>query len=241
MLKTSKILVLGFGATTLALGAYIIYDKYIATKKVENQKKEISVREFDTLPEKDSSLDKLNKILADNSKSESEVPIKNDIVIESYENIDKNSPLYDSLVKAGSVKDVNANKNNEFRNSEGNTIIKADKFLDRKTLAIKGYTYSKNNTDSLLNTLVNLKPSNNGKLVLEFWESPINFKGYRLGKDKLIVFGIVPNEVSLIKYKNDLYLSTINNIYLIKPCSEFCNLRPIKDKAMCAEIMRNAN
>jgi hypothetical protein len=51
----------------------------------------------------------------------------------------------------------------------------------------------------------------------------------------------VPDDVKLVKHKNEIYLVTINNVYLVKACSDFCALKPIKDKAVCAEVMSHVN
>lgn len=239
MLKTSKILVIGFGATTVALGSYIIYTKFFNSANTIVKPINNSNRVFDTIPEKDSSLDQLNKILSDNNDAKNNIVEKNNVVVETYENIDKNSSLYDSLVKAGSVTDVNAKNDNNIL--ENKTIIKADRFLAKRVISIVGYNKNKTSADSLISTLIDVKPTTNGKITLEFWESPIHFKGYRLGKDKMIVFGITPDDVNIIKHKNELYLVTINNVYLVKPCSDFCQLKPIKDKSVCADVMSHVN
>jgi hypothetical protein len=237
MLKTSKILIIGLGATTVGLGSYVVYTKFFNQQNQIVKVKNNSTKDFDTIPEKDSSLDALNKILSDNNDSKSLLVAKNNVVVETYENIDKNSALYDSLVAAGSVVDINVKKETNVNDSK--TIIKADKFIAKETFIIIGFT--KNNNDSLMNSLIDVKTGGNGKLTIEFWESPVNFKGYRLGKDKMIVFGIVPDDVKLIKHKTDLYLVTINNVYLIKPCNDFCALKPIKDKSVCADVMSHVN
>lgn len=237
MLKTSKILIFGLGATTVGLSSYIVYTKFFDQPKSVVKQENKSTRDFDTVPEKDSSLDALNKILADNNDAKNTVIEKNDVIVETYENIDKNSALYDSLVAAGSVKDVNA-KNVKIVN-DNKTIIKADRFVAKKVVSIIGYI--KNSNDSLMNTLIDVKAGGNGKIAMEFWESPINFKGYRLGRDKMTVFGVVPDDVKLIKHKNDLYLITINNVYMVKACADFCALKPIKDKAVCADVMSHVN
>lgn len=239
MLKTSKILAIGFGTATVVMGSYIVYTNFFKDQQKKQEPVVKSTKVFDTVPEKDSSLDKLNRILADNNEAKNNVQVKNDFVLETYENIDKNSSLYDSLVAAGSVTDVNVKT--EKKDFEGKTIIKADKFVGKKNISIIGYNSNKNSADSLVSTLIDVKHVNGGKITVEFWESPIHFKGYRLGRDKMIVFGISPDDVSLIRHKNDLYLVTINNVYLVKPCSDFCQLRPIKDKAVCADVMSHVN
>jgi hypothetical protein len=240
MLKTSKILVVTLGISTLAMGAYITYTKFFAVQK-KVTKKRVTHRNFDTVPEKDSSLDKLNKILADNNAAKYEIKIPTSPEIETYENIDKNSTLYDSLVKAGAVTDPNAKVELEKSIFSENKVIKADKFIMKKLFPILGYVPQKNETDSLLNSMIDVKTPGKGKITLEFWESPVNYKGYRMGRDKMIVFGILPDGVKMVKHGTDLYMVTLNNVYLVKPCTEFCDLKPIKDKSVCAEVMSHVN
>ncbi|HLP13439.1 MAG TPA: hypothetical protein VK177_15990 [Flavobacteriales bacterium] len=240
MLKTSKILVITLGISTVAMGSYIVYTKFFAsTKKV--QKPRIVHRNFDTVPEKDSSLDKLNRILADNNAAKYEVKISRAPEIETYQNIDRNSKLYDSLVKAGAVVDPNANVTVEKNVFRENTVIKEDKFILKKLFPIFGYVPAKNNTDSLLNAMIDVKTPGKGKITLEFWESPVNYKGYRMGRDRMIVFGILPDGLKMVKHGPDLYMVTLNNIYLVKPCTDFCDLKPIKDKSVCADVMSHVN
>ncbi|HYG51838.1 MAG TPA: hypothetical protein VD905_13095 [Flavobacteriales bacterium] len=241
MLKTSKILVTVLGISTVGMGSYIAYTTFFSSPKKTVEKQKPGHRYFDTIPEKDSSLDKLNKILADNNAAKYEIKIPAGSGIETYENIDKNSRLYDSLVKAGSVVDPNANVTVEKSVFSENTVIRADKFIMKKLFPVLGYVPQKNNTDSLLNTMIDVKTPGKGKITLEFWESPVNYKGYRMGRDRMIVFGVLPDGVKMVKHGADLYMVTLNNVYLVKPCTEFCDLKPIKDKAVCAEVMSHAN
>lgn len=241
MLKTTKIIISGLGIATLATAAYFTYTNYNKKKVVVN----IPIRtgkSFDTMPGRDSSLEKLNKILSDNQEAKNNVASTIDpSIIETYENIDKNSALYDSLMRAGEVVSINENSEKPVGKSGLYETIRAEKFLEKKNILIKGEKSKVSSTDSLAANLAEVKSSSSSSIMVEFWESPVNYKGYRLAKNKMILFGIIPENIQLIRYNGELYVATINNVYLVKACADFCKLNPIKDKSICAEVMRYAD
>ena len=46
------------------------------------------------------------------------------------------------------------------------------------------------NKDSLLKEALGINETMPSKLLVEFWESPLNFSGYKLSKAKLILYGM---------------------------------------------------
>lgn len=240
MLKTTKYILTGVGVSAAGTGIYFVVNHYLSAPKKIAPVVNHPTRYYDTVPEPDSTLDKLNKILKDNRDITEHTKHISPISVEVYENIDKNSRLYDSLVQAGyisKVEDEAAVHHKEiFENTQS---IKGDKFLSKRILRIFGKDESEPK-DSLTGALAGIKPAGS-KMFIEFWESPVNYKGYRLGRDKMIVFGIIPDEVKMVKYNGNLYLVTINNIFEVNPCTDFCQLRPIKDKALLENIMKHAN
>lgn len=239
MLKTSKILWFGIGGATVATGSWLAWQTWGRQPEVKPLKNE-KVKVFDTIPDRDSALDKLNKILADNKNASGAKTNSREVVVENYENIDKNSQLYDSLVQAGLVVDVNNETTIEKRIFENNTVIKADKFISRKELKVLGIKEG-SSKDSVLNNLAEIRYYKRNRISVEFWESPVNYKGYRLGGDKMVLFGIMPEGVNLVYHNAILYLTTLNNVYMVKSCSDFCQLKPIKDQTLCSEVMRHVN
>lgn len=237
MLKSSKIIIFCIGGIALAAGSYFAFFNG-SGKKVVVQKNKIK-KQYSTEPRVDSNLNKLNQILSDNKEAMNTDYQKGTVVLETYENIDKNSSLYDSLVQAGLVKDVNANEPAPINRFGKDDVLKADRMLAKQNVKIiggKGTT-----SDSLASSLADVKVSSKQQMTIEFWESPVNYKGYRLGKDKMIVFGVIPSDVKLVMHEGEMYLITINNIYQVKPCSDFCKLQPIKDQRLLTSIMRHVN
>lgn len=83
--------------------------------------------------------------------------------------------------------------------------VKKDELIKVITLDIEKKTIDNiNKTDSILNNLAGVQ---NKKLVtkmlVEFWQSPINYKGYQMTKNKLVVFGLNPDEAKKMLIQND--------------------------------------
>lgn len=73
---------------------------------------------------------------------------------------------------------------------------------------------------------------------IEFWNSPINYSGYRLGKNKLILFGIgVADTIALYGLEETVYLSTPKGLYELNRCDQFEKLRIIVDEDFVSSIV----
>ena len=235
MLKSLKIIIFCIVLLGVSTAMYFMFFNNNSSKTKLLSK---IPKEYSTEPRVDTNLNRLNKILGDNKKALNLNSRKSNPIIETYANIDNDSKLYDSLVQAGLVKDVNNNTVVVVNEFGKNDRIKTDKLIGRTVVTIKKKKISQH--DTLASSLADIKPISN-KMEIEFWESPVNYKGYRLGKDKMIVFGIINQDIKLVMMDKDLYLITLNNLYLIKPCSDFCKLNPIRDKELCTTIMQYAN
>lgn len=76
------------------------------------------------------------------------------------------------------------------------------------------------------------------QLEVEFWSSPINYSGYRLGKNKLMIFGIRANDpISLYGKEETIYLHTSKGLFELNRCDEFEQLRIITDQEFVSSIV----
>ncbi len=74
-------------------------------------------------------------------------------------------------------------------------------------------------------------------IFIEFWETPLQSKGYLKGKNKIILYGItLHNFVSLKYYNNVVYLKYLNQYYPLEFTSEFKSLKPVSDLALIEEL-----
>ncbi len=135
-----------------------------------------------------------------------------------------------------------ANQNNEYlsdtSNNETNSnlsddiVIAKDELLFTRVVKIEGMNGGNSKKDAVLDSLlINDKtkklPTNFVKV--EFWRSPINYKGYKFSNNKLILFGIYRYEdVTLESRNNKIYLNYANTFYLIEKADDFQPLMAVK-------------
>ena len=98
-------------------------------------------------------------------------------------------------------------------------IVRKDELLSTKTFEVINLNPSANRTnakDSLLQKVSGIKDDKNNSqqfFNIELWQSPLNYKGYKMSKYKIILYGIESSDGlkivkldDIIPYKIILYL-----------------------------------
>ena len=92
--------------------------------------------------------------------------------------------------------------------------INSDKKLSSLVLNIIYLDEQKTSkSDSLINEMINAQPTKNKTIILEFWESPLNYSGYKMSKTKIIAFGLNPQFDYKLYVKNKQYFLNFEHIY----------------------------
>jgi len=118
--------------------------------------------------------------------------------------------------------------------------VARDKLIMKKqieALSVNASTEKTNtNIDSLLIGGKSTKEEKN-KYTVEFWESPLNYKGYKKTKNVVVLFGIKQlDEVELKLINNDLFLCLYDNFYALENTSEFKNLIPLNNQHIINQL-----
>lgn len=197
-------------------------------KKVENKPKPASVKRAD----KDNSD---NKILTDtllkdenDNFSGKELPEPNEkkLALELFK---------DTL---GS----DSSKISESIQEEEDIIVRKDELLFTKNIYINDLNKSDptNKKDSLLQILRGGKEfSPSSFVVVEYWKSPINYKGYKMGKNKVILFGLQNSEKSQIFRLNDnLYLKNNDKLYKLDNSAEFNSYDVVTNQNILNQMLK---
>lgn len=89
----------------------------------------------------------------------------------------------------------------------GDYVVLRDQLLSTNKVNIihKSQT-SGDQASDVLNDRINTDNLFAENIMVEFWESPIDYQGYRLNKTKLILFGINPNESFELINQNEGFL-----------------------------------
>lgn len=184
---------------------------------------------------------KLKDLLAFHSKDASRVNDENKQIV-----VSKNDPIQiplpdrkDSLTLkdtevTGTLKKVyEESNNNNSINEEINNYITADdddmivyrdKIVYSKYIKVKGLAEINNyGIDLLDSVLMNSNRSEEGDLLMiEYWQSPVNYKGYKLSYNKLIVFGVDDYEKSTVKIINgDICFFAGKACYILENTDDF--------------------
>lgn len=76
--------------------------------------------------------------------------------------------------------------------------------------------------DSVVKDLLGIEETHPSKLMVEFWESPLHFSGYKLSKSKLVMYGM-PAQYEYLLYRTPdrYFLFSQNFYYSLKETEEF--------------------
>ena len=78
--------------------------------------------------------------------------------------------------------------------------------------------------DTLIKELMGITESKVKSIVVEFWESPLGFSGYKLSRKKLVVYGLSPQlDYDLYKKEKYYYLSAHEVYYEMRETQDFLN------------------
>jgi len=99
--------------------------------------------------------------------------------------------------------------------------------LEQDTLETGETSLTKNTTEKIFPSggLPDDENKKSENYNVEFWVSPVNYKGYKLIDDKLILFGIeVPDAVQLFSKREKLWMKYGQGFYALKPTEQFESL-----------------
>lgn len=121
-------------------------------------------------------------------------------------------------------------------------IIRKDELLNVRTIELKNLNVplGKNRTDSLLEKLSDIKDDKhavNKYVQIEFWRSPLNYKGYKLSKYSVILYGI-PDTENLKLYTLDdvLYLKNSSTVYKLEYNGDFKPFERVVDEGLLSNL-----
>jgi hypothetical protein len=128
---------------------------------------------------------------------------------------------------AASIVDTTSSPNDTLNNNY--ETIRKDELLETRLIEISSNKINKvNANDSLLADVANVPASASNVLrtiTVEYWQSPINYKGYKMTANKLIIFGLSPDEpLSITELNNDVFLKHANNVYKIVLTTDYKSL-----------------
>jgi hypothetical protein len=120
-------------------------------------------------------------------------------------------------------------------------VVKKDEMVTSKTMQVIQLTpaATKNSKDSLLQKVSGIKEDNNSKQLfnIEFWTSPLNYKGYKMGKYKLVLYGVnATDDIKIYRLDDVIYLKNASIVYQLDYVSDFKYYERITDETILSKL-----
>ncbi len=170
------------------------------------------------------------------SEAKEKKPKQKYTVAESDEEVEEKNTLV-----ADSTKGVKDSLTLENPNSD-EVVVRKDELISTKTVEVLNLDPVAKMTgkDSLLQKVSGIKDDRNSSkqyMNLEFWTSPLNYKGYKMSKYKLILYGISsPEGMKIFKLDDVLYMKSASLVYRFDPSGEFKPYERISDESVISRL-----
>lgn len=146
----------------------------------------------------------------------------------------------DTLAGKG-IKDTVVHTENNV--SQEDIVIRKDELLQSKTIEVLNLEMplnTSNSKDSLLQKVSGVKDDKVGgkQLVhIELWQSPLNYRGYKMSKYKVVLYGMQSAEgLKLYTLGNDTYLKSGSTVYKLENTNEFKPYERVSDEALISKL-----
>lgn len=121
-------------------------------------------------------------------------------------------------------------------------VVKKDELIGSRDFTVINLEEqdASNPADSLLEKTSGIKDQ--GKKILaalkvEFWQSPINYKGYKMTKNKIVLFGINPEEnLKLFHTEDVIFLKHNQNYYRLYFTDEYKQFEKVTDALLISKL-----
>lgn len=246
--EKSQTFIIGFMAGLLVAGGFFIlklddyfkelnfYKNIAKTFHQDSKNKEASFKSEEIEPVKEKKI----KSNATKNKPNSNIDTTNLITKETTIVLNADTlfrPLGpDSL-------EIKTTANNTTITTSEDIIVKKDELLSTKTIEVINLSATashKNSKDSLLQKVSGIRDDrSNAKqfINIELWQSPLNYRGYKMSKYKITLYG-VPSIEGLKLYTIDdvVYLKNGSMVYKLENSSEFRPYERITEENLISKL-----
>jgi hypothetical protein len=128
---------------------------------------------------------------------------------------------------------------------DSNIVVMTNQLVSVKSLPLKkmdSLTSAQkinSRSDSAIASMSNVDAENDPAFYrIEFWQSPLNFKGYKMSKGKIILYGINSNAaMRLVKWDDEYYLMSNQSVYRVVYTDDYKPFEKVVDKTVLKKII----
>lgn len=185
----------------------------------------------------DDYIKKINKPSIDNIKIV-EQTVKED------SDTDKKSKKENGDDKEKHKPSINTKNSPNINYSEVDELLKEEaiKVAQEELLSVKNIKVinldTRSKKDTLTGQLAGVTSSDYPNMFfVEFWKTPLNSKGYRMTRNRVILYGLSDfSSITIYKVDDNYYLKNDDLVYKISAGTEFKPMEPVNDSELLARI-----
>jgi hypothetical protein len=140
-------------------------------------------------------------------------------------------------IDLGKSKKVNYREVDSLIKEDDGINVATEELLSVKSVKVIKIGDNISGNDSLAAKLANVKEENSDLYFIEFWKTPLNSKGYRFSKNKIMLYGFLDyNNVLLYELDNAYYIKSSDQVYKLFYGGDFRQLERVVDTELLAKI-----
>ena len=130
---------------------------------------------------------------------------------------------------------VNYKEVDSLLKEENEVKVAKEELLSVKNLKL--IDLDKNVKDTLAAKLAGVNEDNTTLFFVEFWKTPLNSKGYRMTKNRIILYGFSDfSSMNLYKVDDNYYLKSEEQVYKLSGNADFMPMERVSDSDLLAKI-----
>jgi hypothetical protein len=132
---------------------------------------------------------------------------------------------------------INYSEVDQLLNDDEDFNIAKEELLSVKNIKVIDLDASKKQ-DTLVGQLAGvINTSFPNLFFVEFWKTPLNSKGYRMTRNRVILYGLSDfSSITIYKVDDNFYLKNDEFVYKISAGTEFKSLEIVSDSELLAKI-----
>lgn len=158
-------------------------------------------------------------------------------VSNSSEKKEENTSDKKSKINTKQSPNINYSEVDALLNDENDITVAKEELLSVKNIKVIDLDANKKQ-DTLIGQLAGVSSSEYPNLFfVEFWKTPLNSKGYRMTRNRVILYGLSDfSNITIYKVEDNFYLKNDEFVYKISAGTEFKSLELVSDAELLAKI-----
>ncbi len=118
----------------------------------------------------------------------------------------------------------------------GEIVVRTNELLGEKVISLVNLDGIKA-IDSIRSKEAGIKEEPGKSVTVEFWRSPLNYKGYTLSRSRLVLFGFGTDEnIALYRLDQSMFMKTNGGVFRLENTADFRQLERVTDESLLARL-----